>query len=290
MNSNSEMVRYLLTHFPGLKPKEVERLLGERGVKVDANLIGVARLRHRRNPDEQTRLLRLLAKLYHKRPDLLPAFQATFDEVVQRVVQTAASFHGLPEEDLVEALAASIPRQEPPETPAARAARIFVAVLDRRPEFRHSIAVATGFKPDQIKGVVVQANFPDDATDAELEAVMVRFLEERYPVGPTAEAVARAFLGIVQQRAESQRAEQQQAGRAVQERAARIMNAVLAKVRAPVSDPDAAVAVIEHFMSEFAGWDDADIVERIAEGLELQAGREERDDRHIEGLTIRPHL
>src|SRR4051812_31283372 len=98
MSSNSEMIRYLLAHFPGLKPKEIERLLGECGVKVDANLIGVARLRHRRNPDAQTRLMRLLAKLYGKRPDLMPAFQATFDEVVRPVVQTAASFDGLPEE------------------------------------------------------------------------------------------------------------------------------------------------------------------------------------------------
>lgn len=289
--SRSERIRVLLTLFPGLKPKEIERLLAERGVPVDANLIGVARLRHRRDQQAERALFRLLANLLDQRPDLTHTLHDSFDDLTERVVQIAAAHPGLPEDELIARLATELPPAAPKETATARLSRAFLAVLDQRPDYRRAVELRTGLDPGGLKSVGIKAtNLSDDLTDAQMEAIVLKYLEEQFPIGPTAEAVARAYFGIAQRRAEQGEVERQQVVQAEADRASRILATVLGRLRVPVADPEAAFAVVHHFTVNFADWTDEDIADRIAEGLQHQSQKEEPQVQHIEGLTIRSRI
>lgn len=286
--SRSERIRVLLTLFPGLKPKEIERLLAERGVPVDANLIGVARLRHRRDQQAEGALFRLLANLLDKRPDLAVALHDSFDDLTGRIAQIAAAHPGLPEDELVTLLTTGLPPPAQKETASARLSRTFLAVLDQRPDYRRAVELRTGLDSGGLTSVGVKANnLSDGLTDAQMEAIVLKYLEEQFPIGPTAEAVARAYLGIAQRRAEQGEVERQQTVQAEADRATRILAMVLSRLDVPVADHGAAFAVVHQFTVGFADWTDEDIADRIAEGLQHESEKEKSEVQHFEGLTIR---
>jgi hypothetical protein len=286
--TRSERIRVLLTLFPGLKPKGIERLLAERGVPVDANLIGVARLRHRRDRQAERALFRLLANLLDKRPDLIHALCDSFDDLIGRVAQIAAAHPGLPEDELVSLLETELTPLTPKVTGSARLSRAFFAVLDQQPDYRRAVELRAGLAPGGIKWVAFKTDhLSDDLTDAQMEAIALKYLEEQFPLGSSAEAVARAYLVIAQRRAEQGEVERQQVVQAEADRASRVLATVLNKLRVPVADPEAAFAVVHQFTVDFADWTDEDIADRIAEGLQHQSQKEEPQVQHIEGLTIR---
>lgn len=197
----SKLIRALLTKFPALRPKEIERLLGEYGVLVDTNLIGVARLRHRRAKRDEQLLLRLLGRLFDQRPDLWPLVQASFDDVTRQVVQVATARPGLSDDEIVEQLATRLSEQSAQGASSGRVSQIFLRVLERHPQHRRSYEMAMGAEPGGIESAVLHVNGLEHLTDKEIEKFVLAWLEENYPAGPTAEAVARAYLERLRQRA-----------------------------------------------------------------------------------------
>ncbi len=292
--SKSKLIRALLGLFPALKPREIERLLAERGVAVDVNQIVQARLRYRRDRHAHPALCRVLAPLLNKRPDLLNAVQASFDDMAQKIEEAAAANPGLTETELAEVLAATLLAAPPKETAATRLSRAFRDAYERYPHYRRAAALALGCRPEQIRGIAVQArDFPDDLTDEQMEAVALAWLDRHLPSGPIAEAVARAYLDGVKRRVEAEHAERRQEERAEGDRAVAIMASVLDRLRAPAADPDAALAVVRQFMAEYPDWSDEEIAERIVVGLDHAARLEHQTRRaghgmmEFDGLTIR---
>lgn len=260
--SRSELIRALLTQFPALKPKEIERLLGERGVVVDANLIGVARLRHRRSMKAERALCGLLVKLLDKRPDLLGALQVSCDDLSQQVFETAAAHPGLSEDDLAQMLAEALPSLPPVETASGRASRIFLRVLERHPHYRRSVEVAFGLKAGGVHGIVVVGDgLTDDLTDEQIEAGVVQYLERNYPAGPTAEAIARAYMSKAKEKVEQDYDHRQAAEVTGQGRAETILVMILDRLGSKVGHREAAFAVVQQFVAENPEWTDEDIAE-----------------------------
>ncbi len=293
--SRSELVRALLTQFPALKPKEIERLLGEQGVSVDANLVGVARLRHRRSMEAERALCGLLAKLLDRRPDLLDSLQAAFDDLTQQVIEHAAARPGLSQDELVEALAAELPKQPPEETVAARASRIFLRVLERHPHYRHSIEVAFGLKAGSVHGVVVLGDgLTDDLTDEQIEAGVLQYLERNYPAGPSAEAIARAYMSKASEKVEQDHDHRQATELPAQGRAETILAMILDRLGSEVGHRDAAFAVVQQFVAENPDWTDEDIAEWLVLCLKVLTQPKAKPTKakpkvvpDITGLTIR---
>src|SRR5579885_2795911 len=93
--NRSVLIRVLLNQFPMLKPKQIERLLGERGIAVDANLIGLARLRLRRAKQAEQAVSRLLNKLLEKRPDLRPPLPIIYEDLWKMLSEAVAADQGL---------------------------------------------------------------------------------------------------------------------------------------------------------------------------------------------------
>ena len=124
--SRSELIRDLLSRFPALKPKAIERLLAARGIVVDANLIGVARLRQRQKKQAERIISRVLGKLLTKHRDLLPLLQASITEVVERIVDLAAAHPNFTDDQLADDLATSLLNKPVQETLTARWTRIFL--------------------------------------------------------------------------------------------------------------------------------------------------------------------
>jgi hypothetical protein len=123
-----------------------------------------------------------------------------------------------------------------------------------------------------------------------MEAVALQHIRDNYPVGPTAEAVARAYIEIARRKAERGEEERACAERAEHDRAGTIWAVVRGSMNSPVADPDAALSLVRQFVADYADWTDEEIADRIVAGLEHAAGREEKDTPHVEGLTIRSRL
>ncbi len=266
--SRSELIRTLLSLFPALKPKEIERLLGDCGVSVDANLIGVARLRYRDRHDKKVELAlcRLLGKLLEKCPDLLETLQAfSFQDLTQRICDIVAAHPGLAEDELAEVLAAQLP---PVNTVSTRVSKIFVRVLEQQPQYRRSFELVSGVKPESVQGVVVHGEgLTDDLTDEQIEAVVLKYLDERYPAGPTAEAIARAYMSKAKEQFERTQAEHRAAEATEQRRVERILAAVVERLGSGLDDRDAAFAVVQQFVADYPDWTDEEIAERLVVGL-----------------------
>jgi hypothetical protein len=214
--SHSEAIRDLLTRFPALKPKSIERLLAARGIEVDSNLIGVARLRHRRKQESKRQadriIVRLLETLLGKNPDLLSVVKAAFVEVLRRLVDVAASHPAATDDEIADKLAAELSNLPSEETPIARWSRIFMRVLDTHPQYRRSIQIAQGWSDNAEHHIVIpvlrDANL--DLTDEQVELDILAYLEENFPSGSTVEDIAHAYFKAVQQhenRAEEKRRE-----------------------------------------------------------------------------------
>ncbi len=288
--NRSVLIRVLLNQFPMLKPKQIERLLGERGIAVDANLIGLARLRLRRAKQAEQAVSRLLNKLLEKRPDLRPPLPIIYEDLWKMLSEAVAADQGLLEEEIVERLAVALPLQPPQEDIAARASRILQQVLNEHPQYRQSLLMAIGVGRRTPSPIEVEVT-NDDLTDEQLKAGILKFLENTYPVGPTVETIARSFIDKVKERIERDRAAQEHADLATRDRAETILISVTGRLRSPLSDREAAYAVVQQFVMEYADWSDEDIADRIVAGLEHAQRPVERrkkvNARHIEGLTIR---
>lgn len=193
------MIQALWTKFPGLKPKQIERLLADFGHSVDANLIGQARLRGRKAKRDEQVLLRLLGKVFERRPDLWPVVQSSPDEVAAELVQIATARPGLSDDEVVEQLATRL--SERASQGAGRVSHIFLRVLDEHPQYRRSYELGMGAEPGGTQSVIFYAKGLDDLPDDEVEKFVLAWLEENYPPGPTAEAVARAYLARQRQKA-----------------------------------------------------------------------------------------
>lgn len=288
--SRSELIRALLSLFPALKPKEIERLLGERGVSVDANLIGVARLRHRRNKKADVALCGLLAMLLDKRPDLLGSLQASFDSLTQKIFEIAAAHPGLPEDELAERLVAELPEEPPMTTTSARVSKIFMRVLEHHPHYRHSFELASGVRPDSVQGVVVHGEgLTDDLSDEQIKAVVIQYLDDNYPAGPTAEAIARAYMAKAREKVKRGHEVRRAAEVTERSRAETILAAVLDRLVSVVDDRDAAFAVVQQFVTDYPDWTDEEIAERLVVGLKklLTQPKAPSEVVDITGLTIR---
>ncbi len=291
--SRSELIRALLLHFPALKPKEIERLLVGRGVSVDANLIGVARLRHRRDRQAERALCGLVAKIHHKRPDLLPALQASFDDLTHEISKIAAAYPGLPEEELADVVAAELPKLPPQETVSARVSRIFLRILEQQPHYRQSLELASGMRPGSVQGVVVHGEgLTDDLTDEQIERAVLKYLDDNFPAGPTAEAIARGYMHRLDEKVKREHEAGEAAKQTAQARAERILAAVVKRLDSQVSNHDAAFSIVQRFVAEYDEWADQEIAERFVAGLKLLTQPESKPKLvpDIKGLSIRARI
>ncbi len=289
--SHSKLIQSLLTLFPALKPKEIERLLGERGVSVDANLIGVARLRHRREYEQNRRLRGLLKKLLTKRLDLLPAMPNIIDDLIQKVVEASAARRELSEDELVEALAAELPPVAAVETFQTRLSRLCAQVFEEHPHYQRAYNAAFGARGKSVCIIYSDEGLSEDMSDDELKAAFLAFLEEHYPAAPTVEATARAYIDKVVQRAGQDRAAQEEAALASRNRVERISKSVADGLGFAVTDADAVCAVVEQLVGEYADLSDEEIADDIIARLEhVQRGSDERKRREAQdfkGMSVR---
>lgn len=291
--SHSAAIRDLLTRFPALKPKAIERLLAARGIVVDSNLIGVARLRHRRNQDAKQQagriITHLLEMLLGKRPGLLPVVKASFVEVLRRLVDVAAAHPAATDDELADRLATELSNLPSEETPIARWSRIFMLVLEKHPQFRRSMLIVQGWSERAKHHVVVPVLRDEnlDLTDEQVEQDILGFLEENFPAGSTVEEIARTYIEALQRREKQAEEVQREAAQAERGRAARVLSMILDDLCSPAVDHDAALAVVQQFVARFTDWPDEAIAERVCAGMDDALRHEVEEAAHIEDLTIR---
>ncbi len=289
--SHSKLIRSLLTLFPALKPKEIERLLGERGVSVDTNLIGVARLRHRREYEQDRRLRRLIGKLVTKRLDLLPAMPNILDDLTRKVIEASAARKDLSEDELVEVLAAELPPVAAEETFQTRLSRLCLSVFEEHPERLRAYNAALGGRGKPACVIFSDEGLSEYMSDDQLKAAFLAFLDEHCPATPTVEATARAYLDKLKHRVEQDRAAQEHAARASRNRVERISKSVADGLGFAVTDADAVCAVVEQLVGEYADLSDEEIADDIIARLEhVQRGSDEqkrRDAQDFTGMSVR---
>jgi hypothetical protein len=289
----SRQIRDLLTRFPALKPKAVERLLAARGIVVDANLIGVARLRHRRKEQADRIIIRLLEKLLTNHSGLFPVVQASFMVVLRRLVDVAAAHPTCTDDQIADELAKELSNMPVEETLIARWSRIFKRLLEQHPQYKRSMELVLGLRGDfhSIISVPIGDGL-DDLTDEQLEHAILAHLVEHFPAGPTVEDIARSYFDSVQEREKRADDERRKMAETEQDRAAKVLAVVLDALHSPAADHDAALVVVQNFVAQFADWPDEDIAARVVAGMDLALNHEEKVPHkkvplHTDGLTIR---
>ena len=290
--SHSSAIRDLLSRFPALKPKAIERLLAARGIVVDSNLIGVVRLRHYRKKEADRILFRLLEKFVARHRELFPVVQASFREVFRLLVDVATSHHDFTDDQIADELAKALSNVPGEDTLVVRCSRIKMRVLEEHPQYKRSMELVLGLRGDiqSIVSIPFGTNL-DQATDEQLEQAILAHLQENYPAGPTVEAIARAYFDAVQQREKRANEERRNVAQAEQDRAARVLSLVLDALQSPAANHDAALEVVQNFVTQFADWPDEDIAARVFEGMGHALNCEKKVPQkaalQIEGLTIR---
>lgn len=274
--SRSEQIRDLLSRFPALKPKAIERLLAARGVEVDANLIGVARLRQRRQQEADRVINRLLGTLLMKHPTLFPIIQASVADVLSRLVAIATLHPGFANEQICDVLANEYVGRPVPETLVARFSRLYARVLEKYPQYERSMELVIGLRGTNRRFIAMpQGNGLEDQTDEQLEEGILAYLEENFPAGSTVEAIARAYYDTVDRRRKRADKERLEMAQAARDRAEKVLALVLEAIGSAAIDEGAALEVTQNFVAQHADWPDEDISKMLVASLELAA--EQRD-------------
>jgi hypothetical protein len=259
MSSSKAKVVQRLAHFRSLTPKQLEKLLREIGIEVGANLIRVARSRDRRSKKFELLLCSIYDKLVAVRPDILERMQADEAKLAQQVLAVALKHPAMNIDQLAHLLADQLPKEPPPETINSRFSRMFMEVLNENPNRRQAVEQAVG-GDFELVGMVfrLETELPDGVcaealTDEQVKARVLRYLDDHYPVAPTAEDSARAFI------------DRHHPGR----KAERIATALLGKLGQPEIDREVLLKRVSLFIKKYPKWTDAELVERLLTSLEL---------------------
>ncbi|MBN9519489.1 hypothetical protein J0H58_13360 [bacterium] len=285
--SKSKAIEEVLIQFPSLKPLEIEKLLAERGIEVDRNLIVVARhrFRERRKRFPEDLVLVIVKTLISRRPDLMARLFSEF-EVVVRDAWSAVS-PSLSPEEVADRLAALIDARPPQETVIGRLSRAAMRVLDRHPHLKRSVAVVSGVKPDDVSGMILIATGLDAATDEELEAMALRHLEKTFPPGTTVEEVARAYFLAVQRQSGAVAGGKQLGNVSEKGRAERIGERVVGSFGGGGINAGAVIELARQLLGVVSDWNDEAIAERILSSLQLGIEPDEQPSLWTEGLAVR---
>lgn len=225
--SNSEKIRELFRLFPKLTPRPIERLLAARGVEVSENHVNQVLFHEKRKKTAEKFLLEVLNKLFVQHPDPFPILQAALPEVLELLVGITIRSPGFSADEVASELAKQIFEIPLENTVTARWSMIYTRVLEQNPDLMRSVELVWGLRGTDRK--FIQAPYGDGLeswTDEEIEAHIFADMRQRFPTGPTVEAIANAYFDglrerqvqLEKQEAERKRelAEQQQAEKEAQ--------------------------------------------------------------------------
>jgi len=185
----------------------IERLMQARGFKADAPLARTARKRLREKQKAERLIERVFNKLFLKHSDPFPIMQAALPEILALLVKIATANPTFTEEQIAEELAKDISKIPLEDTLISRWSRIYTRDHEQNPDLLQSLMMTWGLQGTPQGFVTIADGDGLEAwTDEQIEEYLLAHYREKYRAGPTAEAVASAYLDSLQQRAEAEAA------------------------------------------------------------------------------------
>ncbi len=126
-----------------------------------------------------------------------------------------------------------------------------------------------GFANDEVRVIV----FPNGEgfyhlTDEQLEQEMLAYIKAHIPGWPTTvEAIARRISRRQRSSGKIVLRGRRNAAQAERDRAASVLSLVLDALQSPAANHDAALEIVQNFVTQFADWPDEDIAARVVEGM-----------------------